>query len=208
MSGGVPLWRSDFVECLEDCLCDPGEAGHPKSLEQARSKLLLAIAPRGHSLIVELGTRFDLWEKGYIRELLIRIEEQNAERIYWRRRIRKVNSSARLERVKRMAREGAYRKAITTLTSPWQIWIQSIRRNGRRSYCRGAHAQITLYLALPRPWSKLILRRYSGHSMAFALQHYRPLGPVDVVPNTCAKLWLPALARSPIAYPRPFLHLS
>lgn len=52
--------------------------GSAALLGQARSKLLLALPPRGASLPFELRARLDLWESGSFLSLLERIEEQRA----------------------------------------------------------------------------------------------------------------------------------
>ena len=115
----VPLsMRDRHARVMSECLEGMTDGDMTvSSLEQARSKLLLGMTPRASSLTVELGIRFALWEKKQYAELLLRTEDQAFDRHQWRRRARKINSRARLERIKRMARDGAYRKVVISLPS-------------------------------------------------------------------------------------------
>ena len=87
-------------------------------LEQARSKMLYGRIPQGFSTRKELGERFALWEQGRFAELLLRSEAQAAFRIEDHRR-RKGGSVGRqrASRAKALARAGAYRRAVVSLTS-------------------------------------------------------------------------------------------
>jgi hypothetical protein len=87
-------------------------------LERARSKLLLALLPAGRNLKVELGCRFGLWAKNKLQQLRIRIEEQAFERADRRRRApRGPAALMKAKRAKALARDGAYRRAVMSLTS-------------------------------------------------------------------------------------------
>jgi len=88
------------------------------ALEQARSKLLLGAIPRQRSTRREIAARFTLWGEGRFAELLVRAEEQWHERMA-ARRCGRVGGAARLRarRARTLAREGAYRKAVVSLTS-------------------------------------------------------------------------------------------
>ena len=87
-------------------------------LEQARSKLLLGPVPPHRNTQTELALRFDMWTGGRFEELLVRAEEQWHARVAARRTGR-VGGAARLRarRAEATAREGAYRKAVMSLTS-------------------------------------------------------------------------------------------
>ena len=88
-------------------------------LEQARTKLLLGPIPQFRNKRVELVSRFDAWEAGQFEFLLIKAEEQNHQRNEARKkRIDGGDSSrAKAQRAKDLAQNGAYSKAVSSLTS-------------------------------------------------------------------------------------------
>ena len=85
-------------------------------LEEARSKLLFGYKRKGQNLRVELSTRLMHWYKGEFETLLIRAEETQRDRAQGARRQR-VCSSMKLRgtRARRIARDGAYGKGVSTL---------------------------------------------------------------------------------------------
>eukprot|EP00973_Karenia_brevis_P078448 10891870-Karenia_brevis.AAC.1 len=105
--------------------------GDPKwsLLAEAGERLITASLPRGSSAPVEVGERLDLWEAGSIELLLRRIEQQGlavkrqAARGKKRKQDGQCDPSGPLDverhtsGARRAAAEGAYRKAVTGLTS-------------------------------------------------------------------------------------------
>ena len=87
-------------------------------LEQARSKVLYGLIPKGFSTRDELGKRFALWENGKFAELLLRAEAHVAFRTQDRTR-RRGGSSAqqRAARARTLVKAGAYRRAVVSMTS-------------------------------------------------------------------------------------------
>ena len=83
------------------------------SLERGRTKLLLALPPKGLHLRSELETRLWMWHNGDLAELLIRVEEQ-ARCIAESRAPRQCSAG---DRARRLAHAGAYSKAVSSLTS-------------------------------------------------------------------------------------------
>jgi len=82
------------------------------ALEEGRSKLLLAVIPKGASPPTEMRVRLDLWQSGRFEELLARIEVQQAASAG------AVGApTATTSRCRRLAQGGARRKAIVALTS-------------------------------------------------------------------------------------------
>ena len=80
--------------------------------------MLLPLVPLRANLRVELAKRFELWFGGQYVELLVRIEEQARLRVQARGLgLAQSRFKARATRAKAMAREGAYSKAVTALTS-------------------------------------------------------------------------------------------
>ena len=97
---------------------DAAEAARGNALEEARTKLLLGQPPKGGSLRKELAERLQLWERGEFPELLERAEVQaHARQVERRRRRPAVAQTLRAKRAVAMARDGAYAKAIRSLTS-------------------------------------------------------------------------------------------
>ena len=87
-------------------------------LEAARTKLLLAPAPRGANLRVELAKRLQLWQEGSYVELLVRAEDQHRERTRARAALRGASTHGNLARRARMLMaEGAYSKAASSLST-------------------------------------------------------------------------------------------
>ena len=87
-------------------------------LEQGRSKLLYGPVPRGFNTRTEMATRFSMWEDGLFSELLLRAEAQAAFRLEDRQRRRGGGvGDQRATRAKALARAGAYRRAVVSLTS-------------------------------------------------------------------------------------------
>lgn len=90
-------------------------------LEEARSKLLLGEAPQGVYGPKELGDRFDLWASGSYEALLVRAEAQALLRQGASRRLtarqRNAQAQAKRRRAKKLMAEGAYRKAVASLSS-------------------------------------------------------------------------------------------
>ena len=90
-------------------------------LEEARTKLLPGQVPKFRDKRAELMKRFDEWEAGHFKFLLIRAEEQeflrNADRK--KRQNDGANSKRgyRTSRAKDLARNGVYNKAAGGLTS-------------------------------------------------------------------------------------------
>ena len=79
---------------------------------------MYAPVPRGFNTRTELGERFSLWEQGKFAELLLRAEVQAAFRAEDRRRRRGGWAGAqRIARARTLARAGAYRRAVVSLTS-------------------------------------------------------------------------------------------
>ena len=91
------------------CNANAVDAG---TLEQARSKMPLAHIPKGHSQAHELRARLALWEGAEFLPLLERVEAQGRAHRAGERASRKDETSARVARGRRMARGGAYRKAV------------------------------------------------------------------------------------------------
>ena len=89
------------------------------ALEQARSKLLLGVPPRGSNTRVELARRLALWEEGAFEELLLRAEEQARARAGPRDGLPEpaAASASKARRARHLVREGAYSKAVASLTS-------------------------------------------------------------------------------------------
>ena len=81
-------------------------------LEQARSKLLLGHLPAGCSAPLEMRTRIDLWQRGCFLELLERMEGQ-----YKAAKATNGTRRTRGQRARAMARSGAYRKAVASLST-------------------------------------------------------------------------------------------
>ena len=90
------------------------------SLEEARSKLLLLDPPPGKHIPTELEERVVLWQQGQYEELLCRAEAQAAlRRTPPKRNIQKKAEAvlaSKKRRAKRLCGEGAYRKAVQTMT--------------------------------------------------------------------------------------------
>ena len=103
-----------MAACLEK-MREGSEFG--SHLERARSKLLFGKIPYGCSIRNELAQRMDLWDAGLFGELLIRAEEQYATRLFEQRRRRRIASQGNGVRARQLAIEGAYRKAVVSLTS-------------------------------------------------------------------------------------------
>ena len=82
------------------------------TLEQARSKLLLAHIPKGRSQAHELRARLALWAGADFLQLLERVEAQGRAHRASQRASRKDEAGMRAARGRRMARGGAYRKAV------------------------------------------------------------------------------------------------
>ena len=64
-------------------------------MEEARTKLLLSLPPRGRNVPVELAKRLELWDLGDFHTLLLRAEAQQHARVVDRRRTRGGGASAR-----------------------------------------------------------------------------------------------------------------
>ena len=89
--------------------------GPDRDLELGRAKLLLSPPPRGLHVRSELLKRLDLWGRGDFEALLVRAEAQAEERASnWRGR--QSAQAGRGKRARRLAREQAFRKGVTTLT--------------------------------------------------------------------------------------------
>lgn len=87
-------------------------------LELARSKLLLSNPPRNMNRRVELARRLQLWEDGKFAELLTRSEEQRRRRIAQAGISRpRCKRSSKARRARMLASEGAYGKAVSSLTA-------------------------------------------------------------------------------------------
>ena len=87
--------------------------GPDAALEQGRAKLLLSPPPRQLHIRSELQRRLTLWEQGDFAALLARAEAQAAER----RAARTGRSGPnKARRARQLAREQAFRKAVTALT--------------------------------------------------------------------------------------------
>ena len=88
-------------------------------LEQARTKLLLGPVPKFRNKRTELVNRFDAWDAGHFELLLIRAEEQNHQRKEARKKslLDGDNSRSKARRAKDLAQNGAYSKAVSSLTS-------------------------------------------------------------------------------------------
>ena len=90
-------------------------------LEEARSKLLLGECPQGAYAPKELAERFALWEASEYGQLLARAEAQTLLRSSERQRNTAKRQNAerqtRRRRAKKFVAEGAYRKAVGTLTT-------------------------------------------------------------------------------------------
>ena len=79
--------------------------------------------------------------KGDVVQLLIRCEEQFFERLRTRRLRRSVNGRGKIMRAKKLVREGAYRKAVSSLTSSvadlslseQRTWFKKLLPNSDRS---------------------------------------------------------------------------
>ena len=85
-------------------------------LEEARSKLLLGHCRKGANLRVELSTRLLTWFRGDFEALLIRAEESHRNRVSSARRDRSCAKEAQTKRrARRMAKDGAYSKGVSTL---------------------------------------------------------------------------------------------
>ena len=82
-------------------------------LELGRSKLLMAPPPPQLRFRDELEVRLRLWHDGHLEELLVRIEEQ-ARCAAAAFRSTPADASSRAQK---LAREGAFRKGVTALTS-------------------------------------------------------------------------------------------
>jgi hypothetical protein len=99
-------------------------AGQPvwTALEEGRSKLLLAAIPDGAHVPREVATRVSLFERRAFEDLLSRIELQAVNKAGKKMKKTKLgtikaDSAARKSRARKQVLEGAYRKAIGTLTS-------------------------------------------------------------------------------------------
>lgn len=87
-------------------------------LERTRTKLLLGPVPRFRNKRTELVIRFDAWEAGHFEMFLTRIEEQHFERNQIRKkRLDGDNTRVKAQRVKQLAQDGAYSKAVSGMTS-------------------------------------------------------------------------------------------
>ena len=91
--------------------CNAGDASSA-ALEQGRTKLLLAHLPKGSSTPFEMRKRLGIWRNHCFLGLLERIEEQHATATASPRTRR-----ARGARARAMARSGAYRKSVQSLTT-------------------------------------------------------------------------------------------
>ena len=96
-----------MAQSLEAMLADDAD----RFMELGRSKLLLSVPPKGFHLRAELEKRCQMWRDGEWDALLARAESQAAQRQQESRQPRNIGSRAR-----QLAREGAYRKAVTALT--------------------------------------------------------------------------------------------
>ena len=83
------------------------------SLERGRTKLLLAVPPHGFHLRTELETRLRMWHSGDLSALLVRLEEQ--ARCITESRLPRASHAG--GRARKLARAGAYGKAVASLTS-------------------------------------------------------------------------------------------
>ena len=89
-------------------------------LEERRSKLLLGQVPHGEHSPKELATRLAMWENENYTGLLSRMERQYFEAVMARRQSRRqINAAkqAKPRKARRMVGEGAYRKALNSVTS-------------------------------------------------------------------------------------------
>ena len=90
------------------------------AVEEGRSKLLLGAVPVGTSAADEVASRLALWENGEFERLLQRAEQQI---IVIRKAANKgrptaaSKQGAKAKRAKRLAADGAYRKATSSLIS-------------------------------------------------------------------------------------------
>ena len=99
--------------------------GDPKwsTLTEAEERLITAPLPEGISAPVEVAQRLDLWEAGDVQGLLVKVEQQVRVRRTQRRRQRRGlnadhgRSSKKAKASKRLAADGAYRKAVVSIAS-------------------------------------------------------------------------------------------
>ena len=105
-------------------LCWEGmAAGFPGwcTLERFRSRLLLGAIPDGAHVPKEIATRVSLWEQRAFSALVDRIEMQQASRTGRTRKRQRARAdmdcTGRRARILKQASEGAYRKAIDSLTT-------------------------------------------------------------------------------------------
>lgn len=98
-------------------------------LEEGRSKLLLMEAPARAHLQQELGERFALWNNGLYADLLSRAERQLLLKGQPAKKQRKVSTSTKGAKARRQIGEGAYRKAMGTLsTDAAQLTVEEQRK--------------------------------------------------------------------------------
>ena len=107
-----------WADCLE------GVAAKLKGwcwLEEARSRLLLADCLQGAHRDTELAVRLSMWERGAFVGLLARCEMQlisrRSSQAQRRRAVPNHEKQAKRRKAKQQVAEGAYRKALTSLTS-------------------------------------------------------------------------------------------
>lgn len=91
-------------------------------LEEIRTKLLLGVPLRGMNVKSELARRFKLWDEGRFSQLLVRAEEQYRVRNSMRQaKTRMPIHGSRARRARQLVSEGAYSKAVASLTSELAI---------------------------------------------------------------------------------------
>ena len=164
-------------------------------LEKGRSKLLYGLPPKGSNLRNELTTRLALWREGQWEELLFQAEAQHAARLQ-AKLAKRTGEAARQKalRAKKLAAEGAYRKAVLGLTSATaqlsteeqEAWAKKLlpnieRTDGtQRQEAGSSNAAATLSL----------LRQQGECWMVFASLLYLPLGPLGPGPSTLKSAFL------------------
>ena len=105
--------RDSMAAAMAQALEAMVEDGPDAALERGRAKLLLSPPPKQLHIRSELQRRLTMWEQGDFAAFLVRAEAQAAER----RAARAGRSGAnKARRARQLAREQAYRKAVTALT--------------------------------------------------------------------------------------------
>ena len=99
--------------------CADGDAAWA-ALEEARPKLILGAVPQGMAVSDEVAARMTLWAAGEFAQLLDRAEQQRVlmDRTRGRRQPLEAEDPARRgKRARHLAAEGAFRKAVASLTA-------------------------------------------------------------------------------------------